>query len=122
MRVLVTGGRSFDDADMLDAALDDLNAEFGISCVIHGLAQGADTLAGYWAHKRKIEVFAIRADWKRYGKDAGPIRNGDLLKKGRPDLVLAFPGGKGTRNMMQQADKAGVPIKNYPVLKSLNGY
>jgi hypothetical protein len=116
MRVLVTGGRSFDDAEMLDQALDALHRERPITCIIHGMAQGADTLADKWADWHSIEVFAIRPDWKRYGKSAGPIRNGELLKQGKPDLVAAFPGGRGTRDMMQQADRAGVPIKTYPVL------
>jgi hypothetical protein len=116
--VLVTGGRTFDDAELLDAALDALHAEHGIDCIIHGLAQGADLMADHWAHARGIETFAIRADWKKYGSSAGPIRNGELLKQGKPDLVAAFPGGKGTRDMIRQADKAGVEVKTYPELGS----
>ena len=114
MRVCVTGGRTFDDANLLNGVLDALHAERGVDCVIHGKAQGADMMADAWARNHGIKVFRRRANWVKYGMAAGPIRNGELLRLGRPDLVLAFPGGKGTADMMRQADKAGVPVKTYP--------
>ena len=63
-----------------------------------------------------IDVNAKPADWKRHGRAAGPIRNGEMLKD-RPDLVVAFPGGKGTANMVTQATNAGIEI----VLVGCNG-
>jgi len=51
------------------------------------------------------------ADWSRHGKSAGPIRNRQMLIEGRPDIVVAFPGGKGTANMIKQAVEAGVKVE-----------
>src|SRR5262245_59385557 len=98
MRVLVTGGRSFSDQELLVAVLDRLDAARGFTVLIHGDASGADHLAGEWAKSRSIEVLARPADWKKYGRAAGPIRNSQMLDE-KPDLVVAFPGGKGTADM-----------------------
>ena len=50
------------------------------------------------------------APWTRWGASAGPLRNGWMLKHGKPDYVIAFPGGAGTENMVKQAEDAGVPV------------
>jgi hypothetical protein len=50
------------------------------------------------------------ADWGQYGAPAGPIRNKTMLTQGRPDVVLAFPGGTGTADMKRQARRAGVRV------------
>ena len=51
------------------------------------------------------------ADWDTHGRGAGPIRNKQMLEEGKPDLVIAFPGGKGTANMIGQAKEAGIPVR-----------
>lgn len=72
---------------------------------------GADTLAGDWAHGFLIPVRSFPADWEeRHGKRAGPIRNQMMLEEGRPDLVVAFPGGTGTADMVRRAREAGVEV------------
>lgn len=78
--------------------------------IIHGDATGADTLGGLAAQwfGWKCEVYP--ADWEKHGKAAGPIRNKQMLDEGKPDLVVAFPGGKGTANMVKQAREAGVEV------------
>lgn len=45
------------------------------------------------------------------GKAAGPIRNQRMLDEGKPDLVVAFPGGRGTADMVRRAKAAGVPVR-----------
>jgi hypothetical protein len=60
MRVLITGGRSFENRYLLVEALDRLHEERGITTLIHGAAKGADALAGKWAWTRGIEVIADR--------------------------------------------------------------
>ena len=111
MIVLICGGRSFEDGDFLYSELDRLHAEQPFTAVIHGAARGADTLAGQWAASRDILVQSYRADWKRYGnRAAGPIRNRRMLDEGMPDLVIAFPGGRGTRDMIEQAHACGVDV------------
>lgn len=83
--------------------------------IIHGCAQGADTLAGVAAKKLGMRVAEYPADWRQYGKAAGPKRNKLMLDDGRPDLVLAFHDSiatsKGTANMLRQAEIAGVETR-----------
>jgi len=109
MRVLITGGRNFDNRELLETTLDAVHASVPLSILIHGAANGADTLAGEWASRKGIEVVACLADWKRYGRAAGPIRNRAMLELA-PDLLVAFPGGKGTDDMISAAEKKGIPI------------
>jgi cysteine synthase len=80
------------------------------TCVIHGAASGADTLADEWAKGKGIYVSAYPANWKLYGKSAGPIRNQQMMDTEHPDLVVAFSGGRGTAHMSRIARKAGVTV------------
>ena len=63
-----------------------------------------------WAKEIDIPCWGFPADWNSYGKAAGPIRNKQMLDEGKPDVVIAFPGGTGTANMIMQATKAGVKV------------
>ena len=110
MRVLVCGGRNFNDALTLGSWLGGIHKDHGITQIIHGGARGADTMAGQFAKWAKIPVRVFPADWKRDGKAAGPIRNSQMLSEGKPDLVVAFDGGKGTADMIAKARKAGVRV------------
>jgi hypothetical protein len=56
-----------------------------------------------------IDVYV--AQWKKHGRAAGPIRNQRMLDEGKPDLVVAFPGGRGTADMIRRAERAGVPVQ-----------
>ena len=110
-RVLVCGGRDFEDKEFLFDRLDILDGKLdGIDVVINGGAKGADTLAAKWAKSRGIDVKTFEANWKTYGRSAGSIRNGQMLTEGKPDLVVAFKGGKGTRDMIKRAKKKGVTV------------
>lgn len=109
-RVLVCGGRDFTDAWWIETVLSDLHARARIGVLIHGAARGADLLAQHWAILHSVEVRAFPANWEEHGRSAGPIRNKAMLVHGRPDLVVAFPGGRGTADMVRQAKKAGVPV------------
>ncbi len=51
------------------------------------------------------------ADWHEHGRAAGPIRNARMIAEGRPDLVIAFPGGRGTADMVSRARKAGIEVR-----------
>jgi len=93
MRVLVCGGRAFDDREKLFQSLDRQHAVTPFSLLIEGGARGADQLAMSWAHERGIEHLRFDADWEARGRAAGPIRNQRMLDEGRPDVVIAFPGG-----------------------------
>lgn len=78
--------------------------------VIHGDAKGADTMADSWAVVNWCEIQSYPADWDKYGKRAGYLRNMQMLVEGKPDLVVAFPGGRGTANMIKLAEEAGVEV------------
>lgn len=110
MKVLVCGGRDYTDSRYLFGYLDALHAVTPITDVIHGAARGADMLAHEWAYQRQVRMWPCPADWKALGKAAGPIRNKAMLDEHKPDLVVAFPGGRGTQNMVELAGRAGVRI------------
>lgn len=110
MKVLVCGGRTFDDAELLCGVLNGLKERFPDLSIIHGAARGADQMAGRWAHENHVSCVAFPANWDAYGRSAGHVRNGEMLTRGKPDLVVAFPGGRGTANMIDQAAMAGVKV------------
>lgn len=109
-RVLVCGGREFADAKRLFAVLDSYDADHDFSMVIEGAARGADTLARHWGEAKQIPVRSFPANWKRDGKAAGPKRNARMIEEGKPDLVIAFPGGVGTADCIRQARAAGIEV------------
>jgi len=111
MKVLVCGGRHFAMraemyADMKKFAL---GQEERYSLIINGSASGADYLATQFAQLHGIPLALFPAPWLHHGKKAGVLRNGWMLEFGQPDHVLAYPGGRGTRDMMQRAISSGVP-------------
>jgi len=63
-----------------------------------------------WAKNRGIPFDVYMADWEGLGRKAGPIRNQQMLVEGKPDLVVAFPGGKGTAGMVTLPRDAGVDV------------
>jgi hypothetical protein len=95
---------------MLDEALNRLHQERGITLVIAGGARGADAMAEWWAKAAGVPRDVYQADWTGLGRKAGPIRNQRMLDEGKPDLVVAFPGGRGTADMVRRCREAGVEI------------
>lgn len=124
MRVLVCGSRTFSDRELFNRTLDEVHGgepTRNIRTLIHGGARGADSMCWGWVlsrnhgccNERQLGCDQYLADWDKHGKAAGIIRNTEMLEKGKPDLVIAFWDGKspGTKNMISQAEKAGVPVK-----------
>lgn len=107
--VLVCGGRHYDDAAKVWLTLDALHRA-GIGKVVHGGSNGADALAKAWAEARDVECVEHVAHWDKHGRAAGPIRNQAMLDLEEPDLVLAFPGGSGTLDMVTRAEKAHIAV------------
>lgn len=125
IRVLVFGGRKFDDRALVFKALDAIDRRDGpIAAVIHGAAPGADTLAGEWAKERGREPLPFPAEWedvshpkaaikhhadgRPYNALAGKWRNQQMLDEGRPDLGVAFEGRAGTADMYCRLQRAGI--------------
>lgn len=131
-RVLVCGGRTYGapkmctteeefradqervrrEQERFKLTIDNLHFRRPISAVIEGDAHGADRLAWRWAVANGVPVEKFPANWRRDGRAAGPIRNQQMLDEGRPDIVVAFPGGRGTADMVRRARKAGIPIQH----------
>lgn len=115
LRVLVCGGRAYTDSHRVASVLDRLGQDEGISLIIHGAATGADKLASWWAVQHHIPQLPFPADWRKHGNRAGPIRNQQMLDVGKPDLVVAFPGGVGTRDMITRSS-GRVPVREIEAL------
>lgn len=99
--VLVCGGRDFEDRDYLFSTLDRLD----IDVVVNGNARGADKLSSLWAQERGKSslIMTYNARWRVLRKAAGPVRNGVMLRRSQPSMVVAFPGEKGTKDMVDKA-------------------
>ncbi|WP_271898272.1 SLOG family protein [Candidatus Phyllobacterium onerii] len=126
MKVLVCGGRKYSDKVTVWGWLQAIHLKHGIDRVIQGGADGADKLALKWCLDQSIECWNVPADWTdlsqpdavikarrdgtKYDAKAGSRRNQRMLDEGRPDVVVAFPGGTGTADMMRRAVKAGVRV------------
>jgi len=114
MRVLVCGGRDYSDRETVFCVLHDLAEKHGWLTIIEGGARGADALGREWATLCRHGLVTIPADWHKHGTGAGPIRNQLMIDGGKPDLVVAFPGGRGTADMVRRAKSAGVKVVEVP--------
>lgn len=110
MRVLVCGGRDYRKFGFLTETLDRLNREHAITAIIVGGAPGADAFAEAWGDFWNKEVVVFPPDWAAQGRAAGPLRNARMIAEGKPDLVVAFPGGAGTADCVRKARAAGIKV------------
>ena len=120
MKIIISGGRHFNNVALLWRTLDELHGSVpgGIQLLVEGASDdvtgpyvGADYWAHEWALARQVPALRRRAEWKKHGKAAGPIRNGEMLTRYLPDRLVAFPGGRGTADMMAKAERAGIFIQ-----------
>lgn len=110
MKVIICGGRNFASPAQVWRELDRLHAEYGFTALMQGGATGADAFAREWAaRKPEVHRYVCHAEWDKYGRGAGPRRNARMLEW-NPDMVIAFPGGAGTENMVTQAEAVGVRV------------
>ena len=106
MRILVCGGRAYNNKAILNTVL----AAAEPTLIITGMASGADSLAWAWAKENHIPTKEYPAKWELFGKSAGFKRNQQMLDEGKPDLVIAFPGGNGTAHMIRIAKATNIPV------------
>lgn len=110
-RLLVCGGRDYLEWKRVEAVLDAYRKTRKQDLlIIQGGARGADLFAKRWAFENRATVMEFPANWRYHGKGAGVIRNREMLRWGKPDEVVAFPGGRGTANMVAQAKAAGIRV------------
>lgn len=113
MNVIIAGSRNVTEYSIVAFAIE--NSKFEIDNVISGKAKGVDELGEKWAKSRNIPIIEYPADWKKYGKSAGVIRNEQMAKAA--DALIAIWDGKssGTFNMIQNAKKYDLKMYIYLV-------
>jgi len=107
-KIVVCGGRSFNNRDYVFKRLDQLLEGIENPVIIQGGAKGADKLAADYAQAKDIPLETYPADWKTFGKRAGYLRNEEMAKAG--DICIVFPGGKGTAIMALLAKMHGLEV------------
>ena len=116
MIVLCCGSRYWDNIKKIEKEYDRIeDGGHRIQLVIEGEADGADKLSRAVAERRGIPVCGFFANWAKFGRAAGPIRNGSQIRFIKPDIVLAFHArieeSKGTKNMVDQAKRKGIKVR-----------
>lgn len=123
----VTGGRNYDNRQKLNLVLNRVLERFEVTLLIEGGATGTDYWARLWAEEQGIKVKTYEADWNNilaaeavightpfgiaYNKLAGFVRNQKMLDEGKPNLVIAFPGGRDTADMIKRTIKSKTLIE-----------
>jgi len=104
-RLAVVGSRYFDDFELFVKVMDRLRLVKDIKAIISGGARGADAMAEHYAEVNKIPLTVFEAEWGKYGKGAGYIRNKDIWDAS--DMGIAFWDGesKGTEHSFEIARK-----------------
>ncbi len=111
LRVLVCGGRDYPDGTYVDAVLDSIHYHQPIREIIHGgCPTGADAFGAAWGKEVGVLVTECPADWEKFGRAAGPIRNQQMIDL-RPDRVIAFGGGRGTADCVRRAERADIYVE-----------
>ncbi len=113
-RVVVCGGKDFQDRTLcFDTLAKELSCLNDIE-IVSGHARGADMLGEEYACANSLELKLFPADWQRYGRAAGPIRNRQMIEyaQEKTALVIAFWDGKsrGTKNTIELARKSGIEV------------
>jgi len=115
MKVLICGGRNWMDLSSVVYVLAAFEKENPI--IIHGDCRGADRIAGDIAKRLDYEVRVYPAEWDKYGRGAGFIRNQQMLDVENPDMVIVFhndlENSKGSKDMMRRAEKEGIIILHF---------
>lgn len=112
MRVIIAGGRDFDDPALLHKTCDELVTL--PATVLTGCARGADHIGELWAIGNGIPVERYPAEWDRFGKSAGYIRNKEMAAAA--DVLICFWNGssKGSKHMIDLANAAGLQVHVIP--------
>jgi len=107
---VVTGGRNFHNWELTYRVLDRVHRLRRIKALVCGMAPGLDSMSARWAQQRGVPLIAAPADWKRFGKAAGVLRNEAMLVDHEPHVCIAFPGGRGTADCVRRVKARGIPL------------
>ena len=113
-KIIIAGGRDFMDYNLLKEKTNKILQEKRVShkiVIISGCARGADTLGLRYASENTFDVEEYPADWDKYGKKAGYVRNVEMAENA--DALIAFWDGKskGTKHMIDIATERNLPIR-----------
>ena len=121
VRMIVAGGRSFSNyealANSIEAYLRDSNIVYGQLEIVSGGCAGVDLLGERFANERGIAITRFPAQWKKYGRAAGIIRNQEMIDYTADGtsrgILIAFWDGKskGTGYTVKHSEKAGIEVK-----------
>jgi len=106
MKLIIAGGRDYYLTKDEYAWLDNIGKD--VTEVVSGCATGADECGERWARKNRIPIKKFKAEWQRFGKRAGMLRNKDMAFYA--DALAIFPGGKGSANMRKEATNKKIKI------------
>lgn len=108
-RIAVTGGRDFSNPALIRQTFSDIRLSMW-DTIVHGGCRGTDAFCECVARcEFGADTEKHSADWDRYGRAAGPIRNREMLESGI-DMLIAFPGGRGTANCVKTAKELGILV------------
>lgn len=115
MKVIVTGGREYSNYELVSEILNIVFNELypgEATTLVQGGAKGADALAKRWAMENSVPYEEFEAEWSKYGKVAGFKRNQEMLEESGKCVVVAFPGGNGTYDMIKRTNRMGIQLYN----------
>lgn len=119
MKVIVAGSRDvllyYEDGEVYRLITQGMTklgiCDFGeISCILSGACRGVDRLGERWARYKDIHIERYPADWDKYGKAAGPIRNQQMVDLADALIVIRFPESRGSKDILNRAKKKGIPV------------
>jgi hypothetical protein len=113
VKILICGSREWNNFDKIKNILLKY-PQSNETIIIHGNCKGADKISGYLAKQLNMTVEIYSADWKKYGRAAGPIKNQQMLDEGNPEICYAFHENieisKGTKDMVNKCKLANIPV------------
>ena len=108
MKLAIVGSRDFTDYRRLSRIIDKVKGE--ITLIVSGGARGADTLGERYAKEKAIPYLIFPANWDKYGKQAGILRNQDIVDNADAMVAFLAPESKGTRDSIKRAQAKNIPI------------
>ncbi len=114
--MIVAGGRDVTSYDLVATVI--AASEFEITEVVSGCARGADRLGEQWARLHQVPVQRFPADWNRYGRSAGVLRN-QTMASYADALIAISTGGPGTANMILEAKRRGLKVHVFNVPRAI---
>ncbi|MFI4861814.1 MAG: DUF2493 domain-containing protein [Phycisphaerales bacterium JB063] len=115
MKTIIAGSRDITDFTLVSQVID--ASKFDITGVVCGEARGVDALGKRWANNRSIPVYSFPADWRQYGKAAGPMRNREMAAVASALIVIRYPDSRGSADMLRQAKHYGLRVHDHIVSK-----